>query len=164
MKDDARHEDCCPSLSRSSIPGTTRILANKNARILQLPHKYFNRNGVELWEFAPRCQSCEGGGGRSSSIHAGCWSKRDDEVGTGHLGQNKDARYLAAGSSRRLFLSARRRGGKERERDGGARGVRTKQRNVNVTFDVSPEMAEMAAHCLDYKLIRRSIARRARGK
>lgn len=37
--------------------------------------------------------------------------------------------------------------------------TRTKQRNV--TFDVSPETAEMAAHCLDYKLIWRSILRRA---
>lgn len=37
--------------------------------------------------------------------------------------------------------------------------TRTKQRNV--MFDVSPETAEMAAHCLDYKLIWRSILRRA---
>lgn len=42
---------------------------------------------------------------------------------------------------------------------GHYKGAWTKQRDV--TFDVSPETAEMAAHCLDYKLIWRSILRRA---
>lgn len=70
-----------------------------------------------------------------------------------YLRRYKGAWYLSAGSSRLFYF--RRKGEVHRL----VLKTRTKQRNV--TFDVSLETAEMAAHCLDYKLIWRSILRRA---
>lgn len=129
---------------------------------------------MELWEFAlmqtqkydvllPRARKSRArehlrGDGKKKYGHSPVErSKAEDKIhGWKYLRQNKGARYLSAGSSRypAQFYSVR-----EGGVPGGTKGARTKQRNV--TFDVSPETAEMAAHCLDYKLIWRSIPRRA---
>lgn len=133
---------------------------------------------MELWEFAlVRAQNmtcyCQGHGNRARA-RARALTSGDGKKKYGHSGPvgcskakirstagNILGKIKARGISRQdhraiLPVLFRARGGGV---PGGTKGARAKQRNV--TFDVSPETAEMAAHCLDYKLIWRSIPRRA---